>query len=197
MAEPALKTSRAVRPVNSHNEWDPLEEVIVGRLEGATIPPDHPIVTFNVPRTVAKLYRLVGGMRYPRLLRKPAQKELDEFIQILEAEGVKVRRPDPMDFAVRVKTPFWSSTGFCTACPRDGFLVVGDEIIESPMATVVGVMAMVPNRNPFSSVNEMEFRRSPATTLDGPWRWPSSPPAKDMSLTLVHWAKPAARALNS
>jgi glycine amidinotransferase len=27
-----------VSPVNSHNEWDPLEEVIVGRLEGATIP---------------------------------------------------------------------------------------------------------------------------------------------------------------
>ena len=25
-------------PVNSHNEWDPLEEVIVGRLEGAVIP---------------------------------------------------------------------------------------------------------------------------------------------------------------
>src|ERR1700737_1761410 len=29
---------RQVSPVNSHNEWDPLEEVIVGRLEGATIP---------------------------------------------------------------------------------------------------------------------------------------------------------------
>lgn len=25
-------------PVSSHNEWDPLEEVIVGRVEGATIP---------------------------------------------------------------------------------------------------------------------------------------------------------------
>ncbi len=25
--------------VNTHNEWDPLEEVIVGNVEGATIPP--------------------------------------------------------------------------------------------------------------------------------------------------------------
>ena len=25
-------------PVNSHNEWDPLEEVIVGRLEHAMLP---------------------------------------------------------------------------------------------------------------------------------------------------------------
>lgn len=27
--------------VNSHTEWDPLEEVIVGRVEGATIPEWH------------------------------------------------------------------------------------------------------------------------------------------------------------
>ena len=31
-------------PVNSHNEWDPLEEMIVGRLEGAVIPSNHPVV---------------------------------------------------------------------------------------------------------------------------------------------------------
>ncbi|MGH8513551.1 MAG: hypothetical protein ACREV8_06360, partial [Gammaproteobacteria bacterium] len=40
-------------PVNSHNEWDPLEEVIVGRLEGATMPSDHPVVTCNVPKGAA------------------------------------------------------------------------------------------------------------------------------------------------
>jgi hypothetical protein len=32
-------TSSAVCPVNSWNEWDPLEEVIVGRLDGAVVPP--------------------------------------------------------------------------------------------------------------------------------------------------------------
>jgi glycine amidinotransferase len=134
MAEPVTQTEQIVRPVNSYNEWDLLEEAIVGRLEGATIPPNHPVVTFNVPRAVARIYRFVGGLRYPQLLREPAQRELDTFIHILESEGVKVRRPDPMDFRARVKTPFWRSTGFCTACPRDGFLVVGDEIIETPMA---------------------------------------------------------------
>ena len=44
-------------PVNSHNEWDPLEEVIVGRLEGAVIPSPHITVTRNVPPGAAKLYR--------------------------------------------------------------------------------------------------------------------------------------------
>ena len=28
-----------VSPVCSHNEWDPLEEIIVGRAEGACFPP--------------------------------------------------------------------------------------------------------------------------------------------------------------
>jgi glycine amidinotransferase len=95
-------------PVHSHNEWDPLEEVIVGRLEGATIPSNHVTVTFNVPPKLAKLYGFFAGRRYPRILTKAAQQDLDGFIHILESEGVIVRRPDIIDFSVRTKTPFWS-----------------------------------------------------------------------------------------
>jgi glycine amidinotransferase len=124
----------AASAVNSYDEWGLLEEVIVGRLEGATIPPNHPAVTFNVPKAVGRIYRFVGGFRYPRLLTAPARRELDEFIHVLQAEGVRVRRPDPLDFSKAARTPFWKSTGFCISCPRDGFLVVGDEIIETPMA---------------------------------------------------------------
>jgi len=121
-------------PVSSYDEWGLLEEVIVGRLEGAAIPPNHPVVTFNVPRPVGGIYRFVGGFRYPKLLTAPAQRELDAFIHVLQAEGVRVRRPDVLDFSKAAKTPFWKSTGFCISCPRDGFLVVGDEILETPMA---------------------------------------------------------------
>lgn len=121
-------------PVNSYNEWDPLEEVIVGRLEGATIPAYHVTVTYNIPAKTARLYRPFSGRRYPKFLVKRAQKELDEFIHILESEGVVIRRPDIMDYSIRYRTPDWTSKGFCSACPRDGFLVIGDEIIETPMA---------------------------------------------------------------
>lgn len=121
-------------PVNSYNEWDALEEVVVGRLEGATMPPYHISVIYDVPRRLARLVRLVGGRRYPRILTRPAQRELDQFIHILQAEGVVVRQPDVVDFARRFSTPDWRSSGFCVACPRDGFLVIGDEIIETPMA---------------------------------------------------------------
>jgi len=126
--------SSGTSPVCSYNEWDPLEEVIVGRLDGATIPPAHISVTANMPSATSKLYRLVGGRRHPKWLIEAAQKELDEFIKILNSEGVIVRRPDAFDFSVPYRTPHWRSKGFCTASPRDGLLVVGDEIIEAPMS---------------------------------------------------------------
>lgn len=126
---PARQTAS---PVNSYNEWDPLEEVIVGRLEGATIPSNHVSVTFNLPPLAAKVYRLAAGFRYPKWMVRLAQRELDEFIRILEGEGVTVRRPDIIDFSTRYRSRHWSSRGFCVACPRDPFLIVGDEIIETP-----------------------------------------------------------------
>lgn len=119
--------------VNSWDEWGRLEEVIVGRLEGAVIPPYHVSVTFNVPSFTANLHRLVAGFRYPRWVLRRAQAELDGFVRLLETEGVRVRRPDVIDHRARFRTMSWSSRGFCTACPRDAFLVVGNEIIEAPM----------------------------------------------------------------
>src|SRR6516164_9443036 len=102
--------------VNSWNEWDPLEEVIVGRLDGAVIPPYHVTVTYNIPSFTARLHRLVAGRRYPRWMIKLAQKELDGFIRILEDEGVTVRRPDIVNHRARFRTPAWSSRGFGVTC---------------------------------------------------------------------------------
>lgn len=121
-------------PVNSHNEWDPLEEVIVGRLEGAVIPINHPVVTCNVPGITGKIFGMFAGIKYPSIMTAPAQRELEGFIRVLEAEGVKVRRPEAVDYRKKFRTPLWKSRGFCNTCPRDSLLVIGDEIIETPMA---------------------------------------------------------------
>ncbi len=101
------------------NEWDPLEEVIVGSLDGATIPTHHLTVIFNLPRAAQPFYRLASGWKYPKFMKKLAQQELDGFIKILAGEGVKIRRPDSVDFSKKFKAPRWSSRGFCVACPRD------------------------------------------------------------------------------
>lgn len=136
-SDPTSTPTRAAPPcgpVNSYNGWDPLEEVIVGRLEGATMPPAHPSVTFTMPRLSARLFGLLAGRRYPKAIIERGTRQLRRFIEILVAEGVKVRRPAILDGHVQHATPHWKSRGFCTACPRDGFLVVGDEILETPMA---------------------------------------------------------------
>jgi glycine amidinotransferase len=130
MDNPSTPTS----PVNSHTEWDPLEEVIVGRLEGATIPSAHPVVTHSMERPAARMLPWVGGFRQPHLVVGPAQQELDGFVALLTSLGITVRRSDPLDPHRKYATPEWSSRGFCNLYPRDGMLVIGDEIIETPMA---------------------------------------------------------------
>jgi len=132
LAAPEASPQRDTIPVNSYTEWDPLEEAIVGRLDGATIPPRHIAVTPNLPSLTAKVYRLASGFRYPYWMVRLAQRELDEFIHILESEGVTIRRPDVVDGTRPYGSPHWSSRGFSTACPRDVFLIIGDEIIETP-----------------------------------------------------------------
>jgi hypothetical protein len=50
--------------VNAHNEWDPLEEIVVGRLDDATFPSSHPVATCNVPPWAGRLLELIGGFNH-------------------------------------------------------------------------------------------------------------------------------------
>lgn len=75
------------------------------------------------------------GQRIPPLRMAMAQNELNHFVHILESEGVTVRRPEPMDHARPIVTPYWVSPGGnCQANPRDVLIVFGDQILEAPMA---------------------------------------------------------------
>jgi glycine amidinotransferase len=142
MSKSRIATIKSIRTfsnfvVNSHNEFDPLEEVIVGRVEGATIPEWHVSGKAVWPSKWWDMYKLKAGQPFPEELSKKAIVELDNFSKILEAEGVKVRRPEitPGDFSQSYNTPdFKCSNGLYAAMPRDILIVVGNEIIEAPMA---------------------------------------------------------------
>ena len=56
------------------------------------------------------------------------------FIQVLQGLGITVTRPEAYNHKRKFSTPDWSSRGFCNSCPRDSMLVIGDEILETPMA---------------------------------------------------------------
>ncbi|MBN1318235.1 MAG: hypothetical protein JXA42_22330 [Anaerolineales bacterium] len=121
--------------VNAHNEWDPLEEIIVGTVENALVPPWETITPAVVHHTkLLDFYRQNGGQPWPRELVDAARQDLDEFVHILETEGVTVRRPSPYDTARPFATPDFESQSSCGALmPRDVLLIIGDQIIETPM----------------------------------------------------------------
>ena len=94
LSDVAAAAPQPASAVMSYTEWDPLEEIIVGQLEGATIPSKHAAVTVNMPSQAARLYPFFAGRKYPKWMIRLAQAELDCFIAALEGEGVRVRRPE-------------------------------------------------------------------------------------------------------
>ena len=119
--------------VSSYNEWDPLEEVIVGSVIGAAHMGFEPALAPFYPLDSKE--RLFTGEKVNENEVMEAQAQLDNLAKVLEGEGIIVRRPDVCDFCTPIKTPSFE-IGFqnSSACPRDVLLVVGDEIIEAPMA---------------------------------------------------------------
>lgn len=124
-------SSSEKRVVWAWNEFDPLEEVIVGIADGSTVPPNEPghlSKVWHLPGTVADM----GKPRSPAKIEKAAA-ELDNFANVLTDRGITVRRPTKMA-NTEVRAPFFTSemmNGW--TCPRDTLLVVGNEIIEAPL----------------------------------------------------------------
>ena len=125
---PGIARRALSQKVCSWNEWDPLEEVIVGLAEGSAVPPNHPAEEakiFNLPNTLEGV-----GPRDPDKIRAAAE-ELDGFADILRSHGVTVRRPRA-EPNVPFQTPYFSSeTMNGWTCPRDVLTVVGPEVIEA------------------------------------------------------------------
>ena len=52
-------------PVSSYNEWDLLEEVIVGVVDGATFPPYHITLEATMPPDQLGVFRENAGKPFP------------------------------------------------------------------------------------------------------------------------------------
>ena len=126
--------SPSTSPVCSHNEWDPLEEVIVGRAIGMCIPPLDIEVKACMPEKSWTFFQQNSRKSLPDQVIKKAEEQLNELSRILEHEGIIVRRPDPIDCPQMYTTPDFSSHGSFSAMPRDVLMVIGNEIFEAPMA---------------------------------------------------------------
>ena len=122
-------------PVRSFTEWDRLEEVIVGVIDGAVYPTWQPSMQATMPEASWDRFRTCGGRPLPKAEVGAARRELDHLARVLEAEGIVVTRPDIIDHGRCFSSPDWSSHGgLYAAMPRDLLLVVGDCIIEAPLS---------------------------------------------------------------
>jgi scyllo-inosamine-4-phosphate amidinotransferase 1 len=118
--------------VNVHNEWDPLEEVIVGTLRGARIPVADKGL-FAVDYTAYGSADRIPSGPYPPEIVDRTEEELDALAEALTDLGVVVRRPAERDHAAEIATPDWRTDSSYDYCPRDGLLTIGQTVVETPM----------------------------------------------------------------
>jgi glycine amidinotransferase len=126
-----MTTEKQKTVVNSWNEWDPLKHIIVGNARGTMVQAPEPGCERNWPQYGFPL-GTYGPL--PKDMEDKAQEQLDNFAKMLEARGVRVDRPTPLDFSQEVSTPDWKQKSmFGCMPPRDLLLTVGNEIIEATM----------------------------------------------------------------
>lgn len=119
--------------VNVHNEWDPLEEMIIGVAEGAQVPKaDRGLFALDYCDNVASPDEIPSGP-YDEKIIAEATEDLNTFANTLTANGVKVRRPEKTNHSLEFSNPWWRTDGEYNYCPRDVLLPIGNTIIEAPM----------------------------------------------------------------
>lgn len=116
--------------INSCNEWDPLENIIVGTATNANWPTNDPVFAEEGKKTTWTETPIPTGP-VPHWIVDDANRELDILSETLLRHGVTVYRPKPLDFV--------SLGGMYNYCPRDRILIWGD--------TIVDVNMMYPCRN--------------------------------------------------
>jgi N-dimethylarginine dimethylaminohydrolase len=114
----------------SCNEWDQLEEVIVGNPLRARFPtPDRSSQLAEFPDR--SLNEIPQGPFSQQIIEE-TEEDLNGFVDVLEGMGITVKRPETWPHEEKFSTINWESEGYYNYCPRDVMLVIGDQIIETP-----------------------------------------------------------------
>jgi N-dimethylarginine dimethylaminohydrolase len=114
----------------SCNEWDPLEEVIVGNPLQARFPTADP--STRLAEFPDRYLEEIPQGRFPEHVVEETEEDLQAFIAVLTGLGIAVKRPATWPHEASFSTIHWESRGYYNYCPRDVLLVVGDQVIETP-----------------------------------------------------------------
>jgi len=114
----------------SCNEWDPLEEVIVGNPLNARFPPAD--LSTRLAEFPDRSLADIPQGAFPQQIIEETEEDLNTFVEVLQGQGVTVKRPDTWPHEETFSTINWESEGYYNYCPRDVMMVIGDNIIETP-----------------------------------------------------------------
>jgi len=114
--------------LNSNNEWDPLEAVIVGSVEGFA-----PGIEFASRAAPAEVERAVALARsaHPQSYLDEVGEDLEVLCGIFRQAGVEVLRPKWRSPEANFHTPDWSASGFDIYNVRDLHIVFGNTLVTS------------------------------------------------------------------
>lgn len=119
--------------VRSFNDFGKLQEIVVGSAEGFHFPPnDESIKHFFTPPPEFES-EVVSTDTLARVVAE-TEEDLQVLAGTLDELGVRVRRPDRVDHNRPISLLEWASTANHALMPRDCLLVVGETVIEAPMA---------------------------------------------------------------
>lgn len=117
--------------IRSHNDWDPLEEIIVGTADYATLPTmNKSVQAFSYAEyTLEELKSLEGP--HEQRIRDECNEDLQILADTLTDLGVKVHRPVSVNHEKKFSSPDWETTGWYTFCPRDLLLPLDELVLEA------------------------------------------------------------------
>ena len=114
----------------SCNEWDSLEEVIVGNPLRARFPTAD--LSTRLAEFPDRSLEDIPQGSFPQQIIDETEEDLEAFVAVLKEAGVTVKRPETWPHEANFSTIHWESQGYYNYCPRDIMLVIGDQIIETP-----------------------------------------------------------------
>lgn len=119
--------------VSSHNEWDPLKEVIVGNGFPTNYPGgDFTFRTFFYDNIYDTDLFNVESKYINKQHIDEHNEDIENFVDLLGKEGVRVLRPKVPKRAYPIKTPWWESYTHPALNVRDLSIIIGNTIIETP-----------------------------------------------------------------
>lgn len=120
--------------VNTHNDWDPLEEIVVGHAHHARVTLDKSQHSFSyADKSWEEIASMEGPL--PQWVIDEANEDIDGLVKVLEDLHVKVHRPSIINWNQEFSTLDWKSKGWYSWCPRDLILPLGNMLIETPSPT--------------------------------------------------------------